>query len=127
MSRYPAGFTNNFRGWLAPYDQPLTRNECKAEFCFYIADLIKFLDVSDQPDPIVSSSGLNVLALDGLCQGCPTYGPRVRIRPAKGIYLARQLVPSPSSKYLSKQRWPNISLKCQSSHCTVYTAVIQHD
>ena len=55
------------RVWLAPYDQPLTRTECKAEFCFYIADIINFLDVSGQPDPIVSSICLNVPALDGWC------------------------------------------------------------
>ena len=45
---------------------------------------------------------------ESLEQGCPTYGPRARIRPAKGIHPARQIVPSPSSKYLSKQRWPDI-------------------
>ena len=40
------------RGRLAPYDQPLTRNECMAEFYFYKADIITFLDILGQPDPI---------------------------------------------------------------------------
>ena len=81
---------------------------------------------------------MELLVADGLQDRCPTkpVEPRAgvsNIRPAgqsqarQGIYPARQLMPSPSSKYLSKQRWADISLKCQSSHSTVYTAIIQHD